>query len=201
MTLDPGATGQPAPPLAAGQPAPASVRPPQVTVAVALTFVGIGIAFAGVLLLFLSGIDAAAPGGAAQTRRAATVAIVLAAGNLLTGLGAAVAATFTLRGSNAARIVLCALCALFATWKLTCGGLGLVNLYGGDAEISHYGLAITAYSLDLVLMVLALAIFALLLTGPSHRYVTTPQSLPVYAWGPHLIPPEPPVEPTRELTT
>ncbi|MGH3646959.1 MAG: hypothetical protein ACRDTM_07265, partial [Micromonosporaceae bacterium] len=171
-------------------------RPPQVTLAVMLTFVGIGIAFLGVLLLFLGGIDAspgASTGGDRQARQAAAGAFILGGVNLMVATGTAVAAVFTLRGANPARVVLCVLCGLFAGWKLTCGGVGLVGRFTGNAGAGNFGMGVAAYALDLVLMVLALVIITLLLLGPSHQYFSRPRRIPSYDGPLHFTTPGRPV--------
>lgn len=216
MTLDPGSGTPPQPVSAAPLPEPVATspgpvlspypgaaalgsghdpgpRPPQVTLAVALTFAGIGVAFLGVLLFFLAGVDTTGSDSNRVIRQLATMTFLIGGVNLMASAGAAVAAVLTLRGANPARITLCVLCGLFAGWKLMCGGIGLTGVVGRASYQGHIGLGIAAYALDLVLMLLALTILTLLLLGPAHQYFSKPRRIPSYDGALHPTTPGYPV--------
>ncbi|MGH3715134.1 MAG: hypothetical protein ACRDT4_16975 [Micromonosporaceae bacterium] len=157
-------------------------RPVTVTVAVALTFAGIAVAFVGVVLFYLALLDTAAASTSESDTNAtgaAVVAFLFGGANLFVAAGIAVPAVFTLRGSNAARIVLCVLCGVCAGWKLMCGGIGLAGISTATSDLADYGMGVAAYSLDLVLLLVALTVLTLLLPA-SHSYFAKPRKLPGY---------------------
>jgi hypothetical protein len=164
-------------------------RPSTVTAAVALVFVGVGLAFIGTVLNHLYWTEAfkqLSSGSAevADTLNTFTGAMTfIGAGvNLLAAAGASICAIIAMKGSNGARITLCVLCGLFAGWKLMCGGYSLVTSTTGQvaAEMrKEVGDAIyllyAALGVDFVLMVVAIGIVALLMVGVSNRFFNPPK--------------------------
>lgn len=161
-------------------------RPTVVSLAVTLTFVGVGIAFVGTLLGHLALADLARQDTPAEVRdlmRAMSgISTFIAAGvNLVGAAGVSICAISAMRGSNGGRITLCVLCGLFAGWKLMCGGYNLL-IYSQDTmdeALAQLGGAVRylygAVAADLFLMFLAIAILVLLLTGPANRYFSPPR--------------------------
>ncbi|MGH3728772.1 MAG: hypothetical protein ACRDTU_08470 [Micromonosporaceae bacterium] len=163
-------------------------RPSLVTVAVVLTFLGIGLAFLGTVLLHLfwaEVLDTAGEGAPSEMTEtfdsfSGALTFVAAGFNLLAGIGAAICAILAMRGSNGARITLCVLCGLFAGWKLMCGGYWTVNVTAPAEESlrpieSALPFMYGAAAIDGVLMLVGIAIVALLLTSPSNRYFNPPK--------------------------
>jgi hypothetical protein len=162
-------------------------RPQTVTIAVVLTFAGIGLAFVAILMGYLAASDlhpvtADNPLVDDRVRANSTATDLLSimisvVGNLTAGAGAGVCAVFALRGSNGARIALAVLCGVFSVWKLACGGFGLLGVrMASQLEVPGYraGFGYAAAGLDLVLMLLAITIALLLLVGPSNQFFAKP---------------------------
>lgn len=167
------------PPVDPGQ------RPTTVTAAVALTFAGAALAFISTVLFFLfsDGWMAAEALDTADDVSVSGATTFIAAGiNLVGAAGASACAIFATRGLNGARIMLCVLSCVFAVWKLSCGGFwGLAAVGAGmDEDPAIAGAAAYLYgavAIDFVLMLLAIAIFVLLLVGQSNRFFNPPRMM------------------------
>ncbi len=124
---------------------------------------------------------------AETTKTVAGVMTFVGAGvNLIAAAGASICAILALRGSNGARITLCVLAGVFAGWKLMCGGYSLITSINGDSAKELRDkvgdamyLLYAAVGIDVVLMVLAIGIIALLLVGVSNRFFN-PARVPRY---------------------
>jgi len=180
-------SGPPVPPPYVVPVVPVTIaRPAVVSLAVTLTFVGIALAFVGTLLSHLALADLASQDLPAEMRDVmqmmSGMSTFIAAGvNLVAAAGISICAISAMRGSNGGRVTLCVLCGLFAGWKLMCGGYNLL-IYSqstmeevlaplGDSVRYLYG----AVAADLFLMLLAITILILLLTGPANRYFSPPK--------------------------
>jgi hypothetical protein len=164
-------------------------RPSTVTTAMALVFVGVGLAFIGTVLSHLFWTEAfdKLSGGSSEvaetTKTFTGVMTFVGAGiNLIAAAGASICAIVAMRGSNGARITLSVLCGVFAGWKLMCGGYSLVTSVSGDAADElrdklgdSMFLLYGAVGVDFVLMVIALGIIALLMLGASNRFFNPPK--------------------------
>jgi len=176
-----------------GRAADRGPRPSTVTIAVGLVFVGVGLAFIGTVLSHLFWTEAfhklsgESSEIAETTKTVAGVMTFVGAGvNLIAAAGASICAILALRGSNGARITLCVLAGVFAGWKLMCGGYSLITSINGDSAKELRDkvgdamyLLYAAVGIDVVLMVLAIGIIALLLVGVSNRFFN-PARVPRY---------------------
>jgi hypothetical protein len=169
-------------------------RPAVVLLAVTLTFVGVALAFVGTLLSHLALADLAeqdVPGEMRDLMQAMSgMSTFIAAGvNLVAAAGVSICAISAMRGSNGGRVTLCVLCGLFAGWKLMCGGYNLLIYSQSTMEevLDRLGGSVRylygAVAADLFLMMLAITILTLLLTGSANRYfkpVRVPVAGPPY---------------------
>ncbi|MGH3646958.1 MAG: hypothetical protein ACRDTM_07260 [Micromonosporaceae bacterium] len=183
-----GPTGLPMHPGAGMATADPGPRPQTVTAAIALTFVGVALAFVGTVLTHLfvtEAFSAANTSGNAELEESlksisSSWTFISAGINLVAAAGASICAIFSMRGSNGARITLAVLCGVFAGWKLTCGGYWAATTAAAKSEDTAviedampflWG----AVGIDFVLLLVALGILTLLLVGPSNRFFSPPK--------------------------
>lgn len=161
-------------------------RPTVVTVAVTLTFVGIALAFVGTLLSHLAMADLAAHNATAEVRETLGAVsgfstFMLAGVNLVAAVGTSICAISVMRGSNGGRITLCVLSGLFAGWKLMCGGYEVIAQSQSPIQevLTQFDDAArflyAAFAVDFFLMVIALVILILLVTGTASQYFRLPR--------------------------
>lgn len=161
-------------------------RPTVVTVAVTLTFVGIALAFVGTLLSHLAMADLAAHNATAEVRETLGAVsgfstFMLAGVNLVAAVGTSICAISVMRGSNGGRITLCVLAGLFAGWKLMCGGYEVIAQSQSPIQevLTQFDDAArflyAAFAVDFFLMVIALVILILLVTGTASQYFRLPR--------------------------
>lgn len=162
------------------------VRPTVVTVAVTLTFMGIALAFVGTLLSHLAMADLAAHNATAEVRETLGAVsgfstFMLAGVNLVAAVGTSICAISVMRGSNGGRITLCLLSGLFAGWKLMCGGYEVIAQSQSPIQevLTQFDDAArflyAAFAVDFFLMVVALVVLILLVTGTASQYFRAPR--------------------------
>jgi uncharacterized membrane protein len=156
-------------------------RPTVVTVAVTLTFIGIALAFVGTLLSHLAMADLAAHNATEEVRETLGAVsgfstFMLAGVNLVAAVGTSICAISVMRGSNGGRITLCLLSGLFAGWKLMCGGYEVIAQSQSPIQevLTQFDDAArflyAAFAIDFFLLVIALVILVLLVTGTASQY-------------------------------